>query len=86
MTIGVHDPLFDENCGTWTIDHEGARRSDGVPDLTIDVTALSAAYLGGVSWFDLAAASEIGPASETTLTTLDTLFQVRPIPFCGTDF
>jgi predicted acetyltransferase len=86
VTICVHDPLFGGNCGTWTISPDGARRGDGEPDLTIDVTALGAAYLGGTSWFDLAGSGEIGSVTEGALSALDALFQVRPIPFCGTDF
>lgn len=86
VTIAVHDPLFDGNCGTWTIAREGAQRSERQPDVTVDVTALGAAYLGGTSWVDLASSGEIGPAPHAALEALDALFQVRPTPFCGTDF
>jgi predicted acetyltransferase len=86
VTIEVDDPLFEDNCGTWTIAEEGVRRSERRPDVTIDVAALGAAYLGGTSWIDLASSGEVGPVAHAALEALDALFQVRPIPFCGTDF
>ena len=86
VAIEVHDPMFDENCGTWSINRSGATRTSDAPDVSVDITALGAAYLGGISWFDLAASGEVTGASITTLASLDALFAVRPIPFCDTDF
>ena len=86
VVIEVVDPLFEENCSTWAIDRTGARRAVGEADVTIDVTTLGSAYLGGISWYDLRAAGELTGGSDDTLAALDALFLVRPTPFCGTDF
>ena len=86
VVLGVDDPLFEDNRGRWRIGPDGARRTTDEPDLTLDITPLGSAYLGGVSWRDMAASGEIDSADDATLATLDALFSVRPIPFCGTDF
>jgi len=83
LTIGVTDPMFAENTGSWTISSDGARRTDAVPDLTVDVATLSAAYLGGVAWHVLDSSGELD-ASPSTLQALDALFAVDHTPFCGT--
>ena len=86
VALGIEDPLFEENCGTWRIGSTGAVATADRADLTVDITALGAAYLGGISWRDMAASGEIEGADEATLAMLDALFLVRPIPFSGTDF
>ncbi len=86
VVLGVEDPLFEENCGGWRISSDGAAPTNDDPDLTIDITPLGSAYLGGVSWRDMAASGEVEGADDATLALLDALFLVRPIPFCGTDF
>jgi predicted acetyltransferase len=86
VTIAVTDPMFADNCGTWALSAGGARpggRADGDVHVTIDVATLSAAYLGGVSWFDLATTGAVAAGGDV-LHRLDALFAVRPIPFCGT--
>jgi predicted acetyltransferase len=85
VTIGVHDPVFSENCASWHITPDGAETTNAPADLTVDIAALSAAYLGAVSWHDLAA-SGAASASAQLLTRLDALFAVRPTPFCGTGY
>ena len=86
VTIGVDDPMFADNCGTWTITSEaGAHRTDAAPDLTVGIDVISAAYLGGVTWHDLAASGEIPPDTPgSTLASLDALFATGHTPFCGT--
>lgn len=85
-TIEVHDPLFTANCGTWTVSPGGSTRSDGTAsDISVDIGTLSAAYLGAVTWCDLATIGAV-TAPDDVLTRLDTLFAVRPTPFCGTGY
>jgi hypothetical protein len=86
VVLGVEEPLFEQNCGNWRISSDGAAPTNDDPDLTIDITPLGSAYLGGVSWRDMAASGEVEGADDATLALLDALFLVRPIPFCGTDF
>jgi predicted acetyltransferase len=85
VVLGVTDPMFADNCGTWTISSGGANRTDQPADVTVDVVTLSAAYLGAVSWSDLVT---IGPLSATpgTVALLHALFTVHPAPFCGTGY
>jgi predicted acetyltransferase len=87
VTIRVSDPMFEANDATWTISSGGASRSDAAADIGVDITALSAAYLGAVSWHDLAASGAIATATDAdVLVALDALFAVTPTPFCGTGY
>jgi predicted acetyltransferase len=85
VTIGVDDPMFPTNTGTWTISATGAARRDQPADVEVDIGTLSAAYLGAVPWHDLASIGAVDASAET-LARLDTLFAVRPTPFCGTGY
>ncbi|MGE5210459.1 MAG: GNAT family N-acetyltransferase [Acidobacteriota bacterium] len=85
VTIEVRDPMFTDNCGVWRIAAVGAERVDTVPDVVVDITTISAAYLGAVSWRDLAAIGAVS-ADGDDLERLDVLFATRPSPFCGTGY
>jgi predicted acetyltransferase len=85
VTVAAHDPMFPTNCATWRITSDGAERTDDAADISVDVAALSAAYLGAVSWRDLAAIGSV-VARDDLLDGLDALFAVRPTPFCGTGY
>jgi predicted acetyltransferase len=85
VNIEVHDPMFTANCGTWTVTADGSTRSDGDADARVDIGTLSAAYLGAVSWCDLATIGAV-TADDDVLGRLDSLFSVRPTPFCGTGY
>lgn len=85
VTIAVADPMFDANNGVWSISANGATRVDASPDVQVDMATLSAAYLGAVSWRDLAAAGAVR-TTDDVLDRLDGLFTVRPTPFCGTGY
>ncbi len=85
ISIEVDDPMFPANCGTWDVSASGAAASNGPADVTVDIATLSAAYLGAVSWDDLATVGAVD-ASPTTIARLDGLFATRPTPFCGTGY
>ncbi len=93
VVVGVVDPLIDGNNGRWRIDGDGAHRTDEPADLVADIDAVSAQYLGGMSWSTEAAVGRVrgGPGVDEAhfqraLATADQLFTVRPLPFCGTFF
>lgn len=86
VTLTVDDPMFGDNCATWTIDASGARSSSAPADLTVDIATLSAAYLGAISWRDLATVTATPAVDDDVLDRLDTLFAVRPVPFCGSGY
>ena len=85
VSIGVDDPMFHANCGTWSVSSGGAIRSAEPADVAVDIATLSAAYLGAVSWNDLASLGAFD-ASDDVVERLDALFAVRPTPFCGTGY
>jgi predicted acetyltransferase len=85
VTIGVHDPMVPSNCAIWRVAGTGAERTDEPADISVDIATLSAAYLGAVSWDDLAATGTLN-ADERVLDRLDSLFSCRPTPFCGTGY
>jgi len=84
VVIAVHDPMFDTNCATWSVSRSGAQRSSAPADVEVGIAGLSAAYLGGVSWHDLAISGEIPPHTPTdVLDRADALFVTGIAPFCG---
>jgi predicted acetyltransferase len=85
VSIAVDDPMFDDNCGTWEVSAIGAMRSARSADVTVDIATLSAAYLGAVSWRDLATIGACS-APDDVVERLDALFAVQPSPFCGTGY
>lgn len=85
VTVGVDDPMFPANTGTWRISATGAEHTDQPSDIEVDIGTLSAAYLGAVSWHDLAAIGAV-TASDELLKRLDVLFGELPSPFCGTGY
>lgn len=93
VTIAVTDPPFDDNTGVWRVAAGGAERIAGsatavaaaTADIVVDITALSAAYLGSTSWHDLVAAGD-ATASPDAIERADALFVHRPQAFCGSHF
>jgi hypothetical protein len=86
VAIQVTDPLFAANAGTWRIDAHGGARTHDDPDLAVEIGTLSAAYLGGTSWRELADAGHVEVRRDAAVDDADTLFAQRPAPFCGTFF
>ena len=86
VTLEIDDPMFAQNCGRWTITGAGAERADTAPDLSIDIATVSAAYLGGVSWVEMATTGSLPDAPTHILADLDALFSTGTAPFCGTMF
>ena len=78
----VSDPLFPENVGTWTIEGSTVRRSSRRPDVRLDVQALGAAYLGGFSFRELAAAERAEEIARGGLARADALFATPAAPWC----
>ena len=66
--------------------HEGAQRRIGVADLTLDVAALSAAYLGGARLRDAVLAKGVDEHRPGALAEADALFRTAELPWCSTGF
>ena len=89
ITIAVTDEAYPDNGGVWRIDAKGAVRHE-VPDaeahLATDVGTLSATYLGGVRWSQLAAVGRVEVRNPAALSTADALFLSARAPYCGSFF
>ncbi|MEQ8439671.1 MAG: GNAT family N-acetyltransferase [Ilumatobacter fluminis] len=87
VAIRVTDPLLPRNDGTFVISADGARRDDAAEaDIVTDIVGLSAAYLGGTSWFAVTATGRASTGDPASIALADTLFRTTPGPFCGTFF
>ena len=91
LTLGVRDESRPGGGadGTFTLEagRDGAAvREGGTPDLECTVSALSAAWLGGVRWTTLAAAGLVEARTERVLARADRLFACDPLPFPFTWF
>jgi predicted acetyltransferase len=85
VTIRVDDPMFASNRGVWSVSASGSVRVDTPADVRVDIGTLSAAYLGAVSWRDLATIGAV-TTDDRLLDRLDALFAVLPTPFCGSGY
>lgn len=87
VTIEVSDDLFTDNTGTWVVGNDGAGREPTArPQLRCGIAELSAAYLGGTSWWELAAGGRVDELAPGAVAAADTRFAHRPAPFSGTFF
>lgn len=88
VSIGVSDTLLAGNRGGWHVSASGAKHldDDREVDLTMDVSVLAAAYLGGTSFTALAAAGRIDVHDPGALATADALFVSPVAPFCCSGF
>lgn len=67
-------------------DGSGCSPSEGAADLTCDVATLSAAWLGGVPWSELAGAGLVEERTAGSVATADAMFASSPLPFPYTWF
>lgn len=86
IVLDVDDPLLPGNRRRWRLsaDADGARcEPTAAPaELALDVTALGAAYLGGVRLETLAAAGRLHELRAGTLAAASRAFDTVPQPFC----
>jgi predicted acetyltransferase len=86
VTIAVTDAQLAGNTGTWIVDAGGPQRAHDEADLAVDISVLSATYLGGTAWHTLAAAGIVDVRNEKAIAVADNLFASRPLPFSGSFF
>jgi predicted acetyltransferase len=82
VTFELSHPFCPWNDGTWTVADGRARRTSRRPDLRLDATALGAAYLGAVSFGELARAGLVEEAARGGLARADALFAGDRAPWC----
>ncbi|MGY1637593.1 GNAT family N-acetyltransferase [Geodermatophilus sp. SYSU D00742] len=90
LVLEVRDRFCPWNDGRWalTAGPSGGfcARTDADPDLVVDVEALAAAYLGGVSLATLQAAGRVTEVSPGAVTLAATAFRWPVSPWCPDDF
>lgn len=86
VVLAVTDTVLPANSGTYRI-AGGEVLADGAPpDLTVDVAALAAVYLGGTPWRHLVLAGRVTEHRRGAAADADVLFGVEDHPFSGTYF
>jgi len=92
VVLEVRDDLLTSNAGRWRLTGgpDGAEcvpAPDGAaPDLALDVRDLGAAYLGGTTLVDLAAAGRVESRSPDVLAATSAAFRHEPAPWCPVVF
>jgi len=82
LVLEVRDAVCDWNDGRWRLDGGECSRTDGEPDLALDVAALGSAFLGAVSFTELRAALRVEELREGAVKRADALFAWHPLPWC----
>ena len=86
VVIEVSDDLLPENEGRYLVTPEGVKRTDREPDLSLDVAALGAAYLGRPAWRGLVLAGRVHVLTPGALEEAEHLFVTTRAPHSGTIF
>jgi predicted acetyltransferase len=82
VVLDVRDAVCPWNEGRWRVSAEGAARAESAADIVLDVAALGAAYLGGVSFEHLRAGLRLEELTHGAVETAERLFAWRPLPWC----
>jgi len=86
LTIRVNDEFCPWNDGTYRLSVEAGVATvtevDANPDATLRADALSAAYMGGVSFSTLVAALRAESSSNEQLALADSMFRTERLPWC----
>ncbi|HJQ49358.1 MAG TPA: GNAT family N-acetyltransferase [Gaiellaceae bacterium] len=82
LVLEVRDAICAWNDGRWKLDNGACGRTDEEADLALDVSALSSAFLGAVSFEQLRAALRVEELREGAVARADALFTWRPLPWC----
>ncbi len=87
ITVEVtSDPHFPENVGTWTVDGGDARRARRRPDVRVAVDALGSAFLGGISFAQLARVGRAEEGARGGIERADAAFRASAAPWCAEIF
>ncbi|PVX81695.1 GNAT family N-acetyltransferase [Paraburkholderia unamae] len=84
--IEIADPLIAGNSARFHLSERGVQATSRSPDVVLGIDALSAVYLGGVRWWQLARAGRLDVHHAPALDGLDALFACDAAPFSGTRF
>lgn len=76
------DPHFPENVGSWTIEDGHVRPARRRPDVRVAVSGLGSAFLGGLSFAQLARAGLAEEVARGGIERADELFRTSAAPWC----
>jgi predicted acetyltransferase len=82
VVFDVRDTVCPWNAGRWSLKNGTATQTSADPDIALDVAALGAAYLGAVSFRDLASALRLEELRPGAVARADAMFAARPLPWC----
>jgi predicted acetyltransferase len=82
VVLEVSDAFCPWNEGRYRLSDGGCERTHAPSDLSLDVTALGAAYLGGITLRDLAAAGRVRELRSGALARASTAFRGDVAPWC----
>jgi predicted acetyltransferase len=82
VVFDVRDAFCPWNESRWKLEDGDAKRTDADADIALDVTELGSAYLGGVSFAELAQAGRIEELAEGAVTRADAMFRWPLHPWC----
>ncbi|MFC4372790.1 GNAT family N-acetyltransferase [Nocardia halotolerans] len=86
VIVQVEDTILPANTGRYRITAQEVTRVGDTPDVTVDVAALGALYLGGSTWRQLALAGRVTEHRLGAVEAADELFATPTLPFSGTFF
>jgi predicted acetyltransferase len=82
VVLEVSDAFCPWNEGRYRLSDGGCERTEADPDLSLDVTALGAAYLGGITLRELAAAGRVRELRSGALVRASAAFRGDVAPWC----
>jgi predicted acetyltransferase len=82
VVFDVRDAVCPWNEGRWKLEDGAAAKTEETADLALDVDALGSAYLGAISFQELAAAGRVEEMTDGALGRADAMFGWRPLPWC----
>lgn len=82
VVFQVADSFCPWNEGSYRVGASGVERTGAPPDLSLDVTALGSAYLGGLSFSMLAHGGRVTELRAGAIARADVLFRAERAPWC----
>jgi predicted acetyltransferase len=82
LVLDVRDDLYPSNARCWRLGGGAAEPVDAAPDLALDVSALGAAYLGGVRFASLAQGGHVEERNPGAIDRADGIFRHSLHPWC----
>ncbi|MFD3745241.1 GNAT family N-acetyltransferase [Nocardia sp. NPDC058633] len=86
VIVGVDDAIRTANTGRYRISAQEVTRVEDPAEVSVDVAALGAIYLGGSTWRQLALAGRVVEHRAGAVDAADDLFATPTMPFSGTFF